>query len=41
MEFKTFTARTVDDAINQAMLELKISSDELEYEVYKACWNRS
>ncbi len=33
MEFKTFTAKTVDDAINQAMLELKISSDELEYEV--------
>ena len=33
MEFKTYTAKTVDDAINQAILDLKISSDELEYEV--------
>ena len=33
MEFNTYTAKTVDDAINQAILDLKISSDELEYEV--------
>ena len=33
MEYTTFTGKTVDDAINKAILELRISSDLLEYEV--------
>lgn len=33
MEFRQFTAKTVDDAITEALLQLGISSDQLEYEV--------
>ena len=33
MEYTTFTGKTVDDAINKAIVELRISSDLLEYEV--------
>lgn len=32
-DFKTYSAKTVDDAITQALLELRITSDKLEYEV--------
>ena len=33
MEFETFSAKTVDDAVTKALLELGVSSDQLEYEV--------
>ncbi|MEG0805982.1 MAG: RNA-binding cell elongation regulator Jag/EloR [Lachnospiraceae bacterium] len=33
MEFKEFTAKTVDDAITNALIELGITSDQIEYEV--------
>lgn len=33
MEFRQFTAKTVDDAITEALIQLEISSDQLEYEV--------
>lgn len=33
MEFRQFTAKTVDDAITEALLQLGISSDQLEYEI--------
>lgn len=33
MDFTTFTGKTVDDAINKAMLEFHVSSDLLEVEV--------
>lgn len=33
MEFRQFTAKTVDDAITEALIQLGISSDQLEYEV--------
>ncbi|MBP5154442.1 MAG: protein jag [Lachnospiraceae bacterium] len=33
MEFKNYSAKTVDDAISAAILEMKIASDQLEYEV--------
>ncbi len=33
MEYRKFTGKTVDDAINKALLELQTSSDLLEYEV--------
>lgn len=33
MEYTTFTGKTVDDAINNALVALRVSSDLLEYEV--------
>lgn len=33
MEFRQFTAKTVDDAITEALIQLGISSEQLEYEV--------
>lgn len=33
MEFKEFSAKTVDDAITEALVEFGITSDNLEYEV--------
>lgn len=33
MEFRQFTAKTVDDAITEALIQLGISSDQLEYEI--------
>ena len=33
MEVRDFTAKTVDEAITAATLELGISSDQLDYEV--------
>ena len=33
MEYTTFTGKTVDDAINKAIVELRISSDLLDFEV--------
>ena len=33
MEYTTFTGKTVDEAINNAIVELRISSDLLEFEV--------
>ena len=33
MKHETFSGKTIDDAINKAILELRITSDELEYEV--------
>ena len=33
MEFQEFSAKTVDDAVTKALLELEISSDQLEYEI--------
>lgn len=33
MEFRQYTAKTVDDAITEALLQLGISSDQLEYEI--------
>ena len=33
MEVKEFKAKTVDEAITEATLELGISSDKLQYEV--------
>ena len=33
MKHETFSGKTIDDAINKAILELRITSDELEYVV--------
>ena len=33
MDFVKFTGKTVDDALNNALLELKAASDQIEYEV--------
>ena len=33
MEFKEFSAKTVDDAITEACKEFSVTSDKLEYEV--------
>ena len=33
MEWKEFTAKTVDEALTNAMLELKTTEDNLEYEI--------
>ena len=35
MEFKEFTAKTVEDAITEATIELGVTSDNLEYQVVK------
>ena len=32
-EIKTFSAKSVEEAVNKAMIELGIPSDSLEYEV--------
>lgn len=32
-EFTTFSAKSVEEAVNKALLELGIPSDQLEYEV--------
>ena len=33
MEFQNFTAKTVDDAITEALIALGTTSDQIEYEV--------
>ena len=33
MEYTTFTGKTVDDAINKAIVELRVSSDLLDFEI--------
>ena len=33
MEWKSFTAKTVDEALTKAMLELGTTIDNLEYEI--------
>ena len=33
MDFKEFSAKTVDDAITEACKEFVITSDKLEYEI--------
>ena len=33
MDWKEFTAKTVDEAITMAMLELETTADNLEYEI--------
>ena len=32
-EFATFTGKNVDEAVNNALLQLQITSEKLEYEV--------
>ena len=36
MDFKEFSAKTVDDAITEACKELGVTSDKLEYEVIES-----
>ena len=33
MEMMTFSAKTVEDAVTKALIELETTSDKLEYEV--------
>ena len=33
MDFITVTAKTVDDAVTKAAIELEVPSDQLEYDV--------
>ena len=33
MDFKEFSGKTVDDAVTNALVELEITRDKLEYEV--------
>ncbi|MCR4628151.1 MAG: Jag N-terminal domain-containing protein, partial [Clostridium sp.] len=33
MDFITVTAKTVDEAVNEALIELQVTSDKIEYEV--------